>query len=95
MGAVAESKVPVKGIMSVYCKQPDAIFTVKGSGITTIKDLAGHNVTTAPFTASNVIWPVFAASNGLDLTKVTLLKADPNTMFACWRPAEPTRPSVG
>jgi NitT/TauT family transport system substrate-binding protein len=81
MGAVAQNNVPVKGILSIYCKQPDAIFTVKGTGITTLKDLTGHTVATAPFTASNVIWPVFAKANGLDLTKITLFKADPNTLF--------------
>jgi NitT/TauT family transport system substrate-binding protein len=81
MGAVAQSNVPVKAIASVYVKQPDAIFTAKGSGIATLKDLTGKTVATAPFTSSNVIWPVFAQANGLDLTKITLMKADPNTLF--------------
>jgi NitT/TauT family transport system substrate-binding protein len=81
LGAVAENNVPVKGILSIYVKQPDAIFTVEGSGIKTLKDLTGKTLTTAPFTSSNVIWPVFAKENGLDLSKITLLKADPNTMF--------------
>jgi NitT/TauT family transport system substrate-binding protein len=81
LGAIAENGAPVKAILSIYCKQPDAIFTVKGSGITSLKDLAGKTVATAPFSASNTIWPVFAASNGLDVDKVTVLKADPNTLF--------------
>ena len=81
MGAVAQSNVPVKAIASIYVKQPDAIFTIKGSGITTLKDLIGKTVATAPFTSSNVIWPVFAQSNGLDVGKITLIKADPNTLF--------------
>jgi NitT/TauT family transport system substrate-binding protein len=81
MGAAAENgSVPLKGVLSVYSKQPDAIFTSKTSGITSIKDLAGHTVVTAPFTASNVIWPAFVALNGVDPEKITLLKSDPNTL---------------
>jgi len=81
MGAIAESGAPVKAIAPIYHKQADAIFTIKGNGITTIKDLQGKNISTAPFSSSNVIWPVFAKANGLDLDKITLLKADPNTLF--------------
>lgn len=81
MGAIAEHNAPVKAILPIYHKQPDAIFTVKGSGITSIKDLQGKTVATAPFSSSNVIWPVFAQSNGLDLKTIKLLKADPNTLF--------------
>ncbi|MBV8537974.1 MAG: ABC transporter substrate-binding protein [Alphaproteobacteria bacterium] len=81
MGAVAENKdVPVKCVLSVYSKQPDAIFTAKGSGITSIKDLAGRKVVTAPFTSSNTIWPAFVALNGVEASQITLLKADPNTL---------------
>jgi NitT/TauT family transport system substrate-binding protein len=79
--ASAESNVPLKAVLSIYTKQPDAIFTVKGSGITSIKDLAGRTMATAPFSSSNTIWPVFAAQNGLDAEKVTLLKTDPNTII--------------
>jgi NitT/TauT family transport system substrate-binding protein len=76
MMAAAESGVPVKAIMSIYSKQPDAIFTVKGSGIVTLKDVAGHRIATAPFSSSNTVWPVILTANGLDISKVQMLNAD-------------------
>ena len=83
LGAKAESRDPVavKAILSMYCKQADAIFTVKGTGIQTLKDLAGHTVATAPASSSNVVWPVIAKANGLDTSKITLVKADPGALF--------------
>jgi NitT/TauT family transport system substrate-binding protein len=76
MMAAAEGGAPVKAVMSIYSKQPDAIFTVKGSGITSLKDVAGHKIATAPFSSSNTVWPVVLAANGLDITKVQMLNAD-------------------
>lgn len=80
MMAAAESGVPVKAVMSLYSKQPDAIFTAKGSGITSLKDVAGKTVATATFTSSNALWPVVLESNGIDPSKVKLLKVDPSTL---------------
>lgn len=76
MMAAAEGGAPVKAVMSIYSKQPDAIFTVKGSGIVTLKDVAGHKIATAPFSSSNTVWPVILAANGLDISKVQMLNAD-------------------
>src|SRR5476649_672819 len=64
MMAAAEGGAPVKAIMSIYSRQPDAIFTFKGSGITTLKDVAGHRIATAPFSSSNTVWPVILTANG-------------------------------
>ena len=80
MMAAAESGVPVKAVLSVYSKQPDAIFTVKGSGITGLKGVDGKTVATAPFSSSNTVWPVILQSNGVDAGKVKLLKVDPATL---------------
>jgi NitT/TauT family transport system substrate-binding protein len=77
MQAATQGPMPVKAVLSIFNKQPDAIFTYEGSGIKTIKDLAGRTVTTATFTSSNALWPVIAEINGLDISKVTLIKADP------------------
>ena len=82
MAAAAENRVPVKALMSIYSKPPDATFTVKGSGIASIKDLAGRSVVTGIFTSSNEIWPVLAALNGIDPAKVSITKVDPNTIAA-------------
>ncbi|WP_050464678.1 ABC transporter substrate-binding protein [Herbaspirillum autotrophicum] len=80
MMAAAEGGVPVKAIMSIYSKQPDAIFTVKGNGITNLKSLTGKTIATAPFSSSNALWPVILEANGIDPSKVTVLKVDPSAM---------------
>jgi NitT/TauT family transport system substrate-binding protein len=82
MQAAAQNKVPVKAVLSIFNKQPDAIFTYEGSGIKSLKDLAGKTVATATFTSSNALWPVVAAMNGLDISKVNLIKTDPTATAA-------------
>ena len=78
--AKAESKVPVKAIYSIYTLQPDAIFTAEGSGITTLKDVAGKKIATATFSSSNVAWPLVLQANGVDPATVELLKVDPGAL---------------
>ncbi|QAY95521.1 sulfonate/nitrate transporter [Methylovirgula ligni] len=80
MAVAAQSNVPVKALMSIYSKPPDAIFTVKGSGIKSIKDLIGRSLVTGTFTSSNQLWPILAKMNGVDPAKVSLVKVDPNTI---------------
>ncbi|MCX7272958.1 MAG: ABC transporter substrate-binding protein [Burkholderiales bacterium] len=80
MMAAAESGVPVKAVYSVYSKQPDAIFTVKGAGIDGLKSVGGKTVATAPFSSSNTTWPVILQANGIDPASVKLLKVDPATL---------------
>lgn len=80
MMAAAESGVPVKAVMSLYSKQPDAIFTTKGSGITSLKGTEGKTVATSTFSSSNTLWPVILEANGIDPGKVKLLKVDPATL---------------
>lgn len=80
MQARAEGPVQVKAVLSVYTKMPDALLTVKGSGITSLKDVKGRTVATATFTASNAYWPVVLQANGVDPASVTLKKVDPNTL---------------
>jgi NitT/TauT family transport system substrate-binding protein len=82
MQAAAQGPIPVKAVLSIFNKQPDAIFTYEGSGIKTIKDLAGRTVATATFTSSNTLWPVVADINGLDISKVKLIKTDPTATAA-------------
>jgi NitT/TauT family transport system substrate-binding protein len=80
MMAAAEGAVPVKAVMSIYSKEPDAIFSPKGSGITSLKSLVGKTVATAPFSSSNTLWPVILQANGIDPSSVKLLKVDPSAM---------------
>jgi NitT/TauT family transport system substrate-binding protein len=78
--AKAQSTVPVKAIMSLYTEQPDSIFTTEGSGITSLKDIAGKKIATATFSSSNVVWPLLLQSNGIDVSKVDVLKVDPGAL---------------
>jgi NitT/TauT family transport system substrate-binding protein len=78
--AKAENKVPVKAVYAIYTQQPDAIFTTEGSGLTTLKDVAGKKIATATFSSSNVTWPLLLQANGIDPAKVELLKADPGAL---------------
>lgn len=78
--ARAESKVPVKAVASLYTIEPDAIFTTEGSGITSLKDIAGKKIATATFSSSNVVWPLLLQANGIDPAKVELLKVDPGAL---------------
>lgn len=80
MMAAAEGGVPVKAVMSLYSKQPDALFTTKGSGIQSLKDAVGKTVATSTFSSSNALWPVILESNGIDPAKIKLLKVDPSTL---------------
>jgi len=80
MMAAAEGGVPVKAVMSLYSKQPDSLFTTPGSGIKSLKDVAGKTVATSTFSSSNSLWPVVLESNGVDPSKVKLLKVDPSTL---------------
>jgi len=78
--ARAQSPVAVKAIASIYTLQPDAIFTTEGSGISSLKDVAGKTIATATFSSSNVSWPLVLKANGVDPAKVELLKADPGAL---------------
>lgn len=80
MNAAAGTAVPVKAVASVYTKAPDAIITLQGSGITSIKDLAGKTIATATYSGSNALWPVIAKLNGIDPASVKLLKVDDSTL---------------
>ncbi len=78
--ARAQTPVAVKALASIYTLQPDAIFTTEGSGISTLKDVAGKTVATATFSSSNVSWPLVLKANEIDPAKVDLLKADPGAL---------------
>jgi NitT/TauT family transport system substrate-binding protein len=80
--AIAESKIPIKAVMSFFSKQPDALFVVKDSKIKSIKDVVGATVGTTTFTSSNTLWPVFLAKNSIEVASVKLMKFDPGAIAA-------------
>jgi NitT/TauT family transport system substrate-binding protein len=82
MSAAAQSGIPVKAIISVYTKQPDSLFVVKGGAIKTLKDVVGRKVATATFNSSNALWPLFLQRNNIEPNSVVLQKVDPTVLSA-------------
>ncbi|TBU97348.1 ABC transporter substrate-binding protein [Stutzerimonas kirkiae] len=78
--ARAQGEVPVKAVAPIYNKQPDALFTAEGSGITSLADIVGKTVATPTFSASNVVWPLLLERNGIEPGSVKLLKLDPGAL---------------
>lgn len=80
MTAEAEGDVPVKAVMPIYTKQPDAIFTTTDGPIAEIGDLADKTIATAPFSSSNATWPLLLEVNEIDGSTIELLKAEPASL---------------
>jgi NitT/TauT family transport system substrate-binding protein len=82
LAAKLQSNAPVKSIIPVHTKVPDALLTTTMSGISSLKDVEGKKVATSPFTSSNGPWPMLLKLNGVDPQKVTLIKAAPTALAA-------------
>jgi NitT/TauT family transport system substrate-binding protein len=80
MMAAAEGRIPVKAVMSVYANQPDALFTRKDSKINSLKDMEGKTLGMPTFSSSNALWPVVLKKNGVDASKIKVIKTDPATL---------------
>lgn len=80
MMAAAEGKIPVKAVMSLYAKQPDALFTRADSHIKTLKDMEGKTVAMPTFSSSNALWPVVLQKNGIKPESIKVIKSDPATL---------------
>ena len=80
MMAAAEGKIPVKAVMSLYSKQPDALFTRADSKIKSLKDMEGKTVAMPTFSSSNALWPIVLQKNGVDASKIKVIKSDPATL---------------
>ncbi len=80
MAARATDSVPVSAVLAYFSQAPHAFFTVKGSGVSSIKDVAGKKVATSPFTSSNLFLPLVLEENGLQESDVSLMKSDPGAL---------------
>ncbi|MCV2403168.1 ABC transporter substrate-binding protein [Marinomonas sp. C2222] len=80
MAAKAQDDVPVTAVLPYFTQAPHAFFTVKGSGISSIKDLKGKKVATSPFTSSNAFLPLVLKQNGLTEDDIKLVKSDPGAL---------------
>ncbi|MDP2354933.1 MAG: ABC transporter substrate-binding protein [Beijerinckiaceae bacterium] len=80
MAAKARENVPVIAVMSIFNQGPHAFFTLKGNGVTEMKDVKGKRIATSPFTASNVFLPLILADMGMSESDIRLTKADPGAL---------------
>ncbi len=81
------ANIPTKpvAVMMVYNNTPAAVFALKKSGIKTPADLVGKKLGAPVFDAGRKAFPVFAAANGLDQTRISWVSMDPplrETMLA-------------
>ena len=80
MAARAAENVPVTGVLSVFNKGPHAFYTLKGNGVTAVKDVKGKKIATSPFTSSNVYLPLVLGDMGMTEADISLTKANPGAL---------------
>lgn len=78
--AKANNQVPVSAVYSVFSEAPHAFYTLAGSGITRVSDVAGKRIATSPFTSSNIFLPLLLDVNHVDQSGIKLIKADPGAL---------------
>jgi NitT/TauT family transport system substrate-binding protein len=66
--------------MSEYTQSPHSVFVLEGSGINSIKDLAGKRIATSPGNSHQIYFPLLAKLNGLDPESVKWVNVDPAAM---------------
>lgn len=80
MAARAQEHVPVVAVLPYFTQAPHTFFTLKDSGITSIKDLKGKKVATSPFSSSNGFLPLVLKGYNLTEDDIKLVKTDPGTL---------------
>lgn len=63
----------VISVFMLYDASPNAAIFLKSSGITKPKDLEGKSVSITPGEGTNLLFPIFARANQLDMSKINLL----------------------
>lgn len=69
--------ISVKLVEIIYEEHPMCIWSLKRSGIKTLKDLEGRSLALPPFGVAPVLFPILAKINGIDASKVKLIKVAP------------------
>ena len=67
-----KDNAPVRAVLMVYDAPPNAIITLKKTGIKAPKDLEGKTLGAPATDASYSVWPIFAKANGIDVSKVKI-----------------------
>jgi len=67
----------LKMVAVVYDKAGNNVFFRKSANIRTPKDLAGKKIAVPPADSHRVLWPAFAATQGIDASSVTMVNVKP------------------
>jgi NitT/TauT family transport system substrate-binding protein len=67
---------PVKAVMAVTNSSPYSLSVRKDSGITTLKEVEGATIASAPGEAGLQLLPALFAKNDVDIDKVTILRVE-------------------
>ena len=67
----------LKMVAVVYDKAGNNVFFRKSANIRTPKDLAGKKIAVPPADSHRVLWPAFAATQGIDAASVTMVNVKP------------------
>jgi NitT/TauT family transport system substrate-binding protein len=67
----------LKMVAVVYDKAGNNVFFKKSANIRTPKDLAGKKIAVPPADSHRVLWPAFAATQGVDANSVTMVNVKP------------------
>lgn len=78
--AVAVTKdIPILAIACIIQKDPDAIISLQGSGITKPKDIEGKRMGFVPASNADRAFKGFVAANNIDTSKITSVQLGPGT----------------
>ena len=81
--AIAVGKgVPLVAIAGIIQKAPDSVIALKGSGITSPKDLEGKRWGFIPDDAGARMFPAFAAANNIDVSTITKIQISYSTLYS-------------
>src|SRR3954454_202373 len=72
-----QSRARVVSVFQVYDVAPMVILSLKKSNITKPRDLTGKRLASPPGASSRVMFPLFAAANGLDVGTIKWIDVTP------------------
>jgi NitT/TauT family transport system substrate-binding protein len=80
--AIAVGKgVPLVAIAGIIQKAPDAVLSLKGSGILKPKDVEGKRFGFVPGDSGARIFPAFVAANGIDESRIIKIQVSYSTLY--------------
>lgn len=74
--------MPVKATATVVKVDPMGMVSLPDVPLSTPQDLEGKKVEISAASTFNQIWPAFARTNGIDMSQVNVVRADPGSRFS-------------